>query len=409
MNENQILELTTPKLINWQRTVNQSNARFKILRCGRRTGKTFFIILDSINLCLKYHNLSFAYVGLTYGHAKDVVWEDYMKLTDGLLEYKNSNELTLRFKNGSRIKLYSWDSIDNMLGKKYHKVYLDECAVAKNLKFAWENVIEPTLLDYHGEAWFTSMPRGKGQFKALIDETKHLDEWQDFHFTSYDNETIPDIKIDLENKRKTISPSVFAQQYLAEFTDLEGRIYSEFKRDDALSECPFEPERYGVSIDFGYNHPLAVYLYALDKDNNIFVLKELYERKLNDLQRLEKIKELTNGYEIDIAVADSEDPIAIEQLNRELDFEVKQAKKGQGSVNAGINIVKGAFHSGRLTISDKCINLIDELEVYSWKIDKEGKETEVPVKEFDDGVDSLRYFVTEIEDTDLLTIDDIFM
>ncbi len=398
-----------PRLITWQQTVTQNNARFKILRCGRRTGKTFYFIIDSLSLGLLYPNLSMAYVGLTYGHAKDVVWEDYIKLAGGLIEYKNSQELIIRLHNGSRIKLYSWDSVDNMLGKKYHKVYLDECAVAKNLKKAWEDVIEPTLLDYHGEALFASMPRGKGQFKAMIDESKKKDDWQDFHFTSYDNDTIPNVREDLDRKRRDIAPSVFAQQYLAEFTDLEGRIYTEFKRDDALQECPFTPIRYGFSVDFGYNHPLAAYVYAIGSDDQIHVIKELYARKLDDLQRVQAIKDLTDEYRIDVAVADSEDPIAIQQLSRELNFRVDPAVKGKDSVFQGINEMKSAFHSGQLTVSDTCTNLIDELEIYSWKLDAEGKETDQPIKENDDACDSVRYFVTKIRNTSLITMQDIAM
>jgi PBSX family phage terminase large subunit len=398
-----------PRLINWQKTVTNNQARHKILRCGRRTGKTYYFIIDSLNYGLRYPNLSMAYVGLTYGHAKDVVWEDYLKIAGKYIEYKNSQELIIKLHNGSRIKLYSWDSVDNMLGKKYHKVYLDECAVAKNLKKAWNDVIEPTLLDYHGEAVFASMPRGKGQFKQLIDESKNKDDWQDFHFTSYDNETIPNIKYDLDRKRRDIAPSVFAQQYLAEFTDLEGRIYTEFVRDDALRECPFEPERYGFSLDFGYNHPLAAYVYAISKDDKIHVMKELYMRKLDDKMRTNAIKNLTANYNIDIAVADSEDPIAIMQLNRELPFRLDPAVKGKDSVLQGINTVKSAFHSGQLTISDRCVNLIDELETYAWKMDKDNHETDQPIKDNDDAVDSMRYFITKINNSNMITLDDIIL
>jgi PBSX family phage terminase large subunit len=395
--------------MSWQQTVQNNEARFKILRCGRRTGKTFFFVIDSGSLCLKYPNLSLAYVGLTYGHAKDVVWEDYIKLFGAVIEYTNSSELVLRFHNGSRIKLYSWDSIDGMLGKKYHKVYLDECAVATNLTHAWDNVVEPTLLDYRGEAWFASMPRGKGQFKKLIDDSQSKDDWQDFHFTSYDNSMIPDVKAELDRKRKDIAPSVFAQQYLAEFADLEGRIYTEFQRDDARP-CPFIPERYGLSVDFGYNHPLAVYLHALSKDDKVHVLKELYVRKFDDEQRKKAINGLVEGYEISVAVADSEDPIAITQLNREINgVNFQPAIKGKGSVLSGINTVKSYFHKGDLTIDPTCVNLIDELEVYSWKINKSGEETDEPIKENDDACDSIRYFITKIATTQHFTMEDIVM
>lgn len=385
-----------PSLMKWQSQVVKSPARFKILRCGRRSGKTFGIIVDSLSLCMQYPNLSMAYVGLTYGHAKDVVWEDYLKLADSLIEYKNSAELLLKLKNGSRIKLYSWDSIDNMLGKKYHKVYLDEVAVPKNFLKSWNDVIEPTLLDYHGEAWFTSMPRGKGQFKQLIDESKTKDDWQDFHFTSYDNEMIPNVKEELDRKRKDIALSVFAQQYLAEFTDLEGRIYTEFNRDDTLDEIPFEPKRWAISIDFGYNHPLAAYLSAIGADDSVHVYKELYQPKLDDKQRLEALKQLIGDKPIDFGVADSEDPLAITGLNRDLPFKIHEAKKGKGSVLSGINLMKSAFHSGKLTINSKCVNLIDELEFYSWKLDKSGQETDEPIKEKDDACDSIRYLIVHL-------------
>lgn len=381
--------------MTWQTTVANNPARFKILRNGRRTGKTYFFIIDSLSLGLLYPNLSLSYVGLTYGHAKDVVWEDYLKLAKGLIAYKNSQELLIKLHNGSRIKLYSWDSIDNMLGKKNHKVYLDECAVAKNLKKAWDDVIEPTLLDYHGEAIFASMPRGKGQFKQLIDDSKTKPDWQDFHYTSYENETIPNVKAELDQKRKDISQSVFAQQYLAEFTDLEGRIYTEFNRDDTLPEPPFEPVGYGLSIDFGYNHPLAAYLHAIGPDDQVHVLKELYERGLDDAQRLAKIKELIEGYEITTAVGDSEDPIALLSLSRELGFTVEPAAKGKGSVFDGITEMKSRIHKGDLTVNDACVNLADELESYSWKLNIAGLQTDEPIKEMDDACDSVRYFVTK--------------
>lgn len=389
--------------MTWQRTVAHNQARFKILRAGRRVGKTYFFIIDSLSLGLLYPNLSLCYVGLTYGHAKDVVWEDYLKLADGLIAYKNSQELLIRLHNGTRIKLYSWDSIDNMLGKKYHKVYLDECAVAKNLKKAWDDVIEPTLLDFHGEAIFASMPRGKGQFKKLIDESKTKDDWQDFHFTSYDNETIPGVKQELDRKRNDISPSVFAQQYLAEFTDLEGRIYTEFNRDQTLIDIPFEPVTWGFSVDFGYNHPLAAYLYAIGPDDQVHVYRELYERKLDDTQRLAKIKELTEGYDITVAVGDSEDPLAIVSLNKELPFTIEGAVKGKDSVFNGITEMKSRIHKGDITFNDSCIYLADELEAYSWKIDKAGEQMDEPIKEMDDAVDSVRYFITKFYTRHIVT------
>ena len=49
--------------------------------------------------------------------------------------------------------------------------------------------------------------------------------------------------------------------------------------------------------------------------------------------------------------------------------------------------------SKKLHITKDSVNLIKELSIYSWKLDKEGKAMEVPVKLFDDCLDGLRYSI----------------
>jgi phage terminase large subunit len=132
------------------------------------------------------------------------------------------------------------------------------------------------------------------------------------------------------------------------------------------------------------------------------VYKELYERKLDDEQRLKKIKELTEGYDISVAVGDSEDPLAIVALNKHLPFKIEPAVKGKGSVFNGITDTKSRLHKGDLTINEACVNLVDELETYSWKVGKDGEETDEPIKEQDDGADSLRYFVTKFYSREII-------
>ena len=100
---------------------------------------------------------------------------------------------------------------------------------------------------------------------------------------------------------------------------------------------------------------------------------------------------------------------AIVQLNRDLPYRIDPAIKGPDSVLTGINLVKSAFHSKQLTISDQCVNLIDELESYAWKLDKDGNETDKPNKENDDAVDSLRYFIMKMNGNNRITLDDIYM
>jgi len=385
--------------MEWQKQVAKHPARFQVLRCGRRTGKTFGFIIDGLEIMAKYPNISLGYIGLTYSHAKDVVWEDFLNIAKDLIVYKHSQELVFKLSNGSRMRLYSWDSVDQMLGKKFHKLYLDEVAVARNFWSSWQNVIEPTLLDYNGEAVFASMPRGKGQFKQLVDYANKTDDWKSWHFTSYDNDRLEGVSDRLDALKKRLPASVFAQQYLAEFTDIEGRVYTEFVRDDAVSSVPFKPRYYGFSVDWGYNHPLGAYVYAVGKDDKVCVIKELHQSRLDAKQRESKILELVSGYDIRLAVGDSEDPIAIKSVNEVVNFNLEPAEKPKGSVMSGINTIKTLLHTKDLTIHERCVGLIDEMETYAWKKNKSDKETDEPVKENDDGVDSLRYFISKLHNS----------
>ena len=68
-------------------------------------------------------------------------------------------------------------------------------------------------------------------------------------------------------------------------------------------------------------------------------------------------------------------------------------EQANNDVSAGIKWTNMMFSTGRLRISDKCVNLIKELQVYSYDEDasiKEGRD--VVKKEMDHAVDALRYF-----------------
>jgi len=85
---------------------------------------------------------------------------------------------------------------------------------------------------------------------------------------------------------------------------------------------------------------------------------------------------------------DPENPAAIEELKRRM-VNVREVKKGKGSVVAGINIVRELFKSNRLYISSECVNLIMGLETYSYAESKgERDPNENPAKENDDEVDA---------------------
>ena len=154
-------------------------------------------------------------------------------------------------------------------------------------------------------------------------------------------------------------------------------IYTHWKQTDHFPQC--DDICYG--LDFGYNHPTALIKIGF-VDGKVYAQELLYESKLtnNDLAYVIKTLGITKSSEI---FCDTARPETIEELRR-TGLNVKPALK---AVYDGIQMVK----SNPLFITKESTNLIKELKSYKWKVDKDGKVLDEPVKFNDDAADALRY------------------
>ncbi|MBQ3893152.1 MAG: terminase family protein, partial [Mailhella sp.] len=103
--------------------------QYGVLICHRRFGKT---VLALFRLCrnataagASYRG---AYIAPTYRQAKDVAW-DYLKTIARAADAKvNESDLSVRFGNGSRIRLYGAENPDSLRGLNLCDVVFDEVA-----------------------------------------------------------------------------------------------------------------------------------------------------------------------------------------------------------------------------------------------------------------------------------------
>lgn len=382
-----------------QQTIARSKARFKVLVCGRRFGKTVYEGEEATAACI-YQPNPVRYFATTRDQAREILWNDLIRNVAGTANYVKKDEtrleVTLKSHLGftNTITLGGWENIEASRGKKTGLLLLDEVDSMRGFDTAWNEVLRPTLTDTKGRAIFSGTPKGYKTLYRLSQRPAEDSDFEYFHFTSYDNPLIDPSEID--KAKRELSPNQFAQEYLAQFKKMEGLIYDEFDRDRHVKPCPFEPVRWLLCIDFGYNHPLAAYILAVSADDHIHVARELYKQRLDDQQRLSELRKLIADTPLDGAVGDSEDPIAILQLGRDLGINLEGAVKGKDSVVTGINMVQSVFHTDELTIDPSCENLCWELENYAWKLDSNNQPTDQPVKEDDDACDSIRYGVMKI-------------
>lgn len=361
--------------------------RFRVLCCGRRTGKTTLAI-DQIKGRASIPNSRIAYVANTYQQARDIAWEQLKSECVNAAASINEARLEIRLVNGSFIILRGWEAIETLRGQRFDLMVLDEVAQMTGFWEAWSEVVRPTLTDTKGEALFCSTPKGFNHFYELYNKENEDPDFKSFHFTTYDNPHIPPEEID--KAKIELTADRFAQEYMADFRRTEGLVYKEFDRKKHLIKAQDIPQTFVKifgGVDFGFTNPAAVLTLGKDRDNRYWVLDEWYKTGQTDAQIADYVAAL-NWHE---CYPDPESAGGIEELKRRK-VNVREVLKGKDSIRNGISVVRELFKANRLFIQQGCFNLVHELETYSYP-DKKAfhNEEENPIKENDHLVDSLRY------------------
>lgn len=213
-----------PHPAQWQ--VKREAARFNVLDCGRRWGKTTFAISELVPDMLAGHPV--AWFAPTYKMLAEV-WREFRRVLRPVTKEVNKQERRITLITGGFIDFWSLDREGAVRGRKYKKVVIDEAAMVPHLQAAWQEVIRPTLTDYRGGAWILSTPRGLNFFHLLFtwgqDETKP--DWRSWHLPTSTNPYIDPREI--EAAREELPEAVFAQEYLAEFLQGEGAVFRRVK------------------------------------------------------------------------------------------------------------------------------------------------------------------------------------
>ena len=138
-------------------------------------------------------------------------------------------------------------------------------------------------------------------------------------------------------------------------------------------------------MDFGFNHPSAMILVGI-KDGDIYVLDELYKRRLTNIELIQEAEKFVIDKNISI-IADSAEPDRIKEFRNNGFFSIRSAEKGKNSVKSGIDYLRGR----KIFINTKCVNTLKEIQNWQYKVDKEGNVTEEPVAFNDDAIAAIRY------------------
>lgn len=200
------------------------------------------------------------------------------------------------------------------------------------------------------------------------------------HTTYLDNRFLDDAYIRVLNELKETNYSYYEIYALGKWGSLEGLVYPHWELVDEMpADC--EVRRWGQ--DFGYNNPSATVLIGI-MGRDLYVQELLYESELTNAQLIDRLKPIPGLLTLQ-GFLDSAEPDRIQEF-RNAGFNVRPARK---EVKAGIDKVK----SYRLKVVKGSQNLINELELYCWKLSRDKEPLDEPVKQHDHALDALRYAV----------------
>jgi PBSX family phage terminase large subunit len=386
------------KLTNAQAQIANDTHRFRVINIGRRGGKTTLAV-EEIKGMAVYKEARIAYIAPTYQQARDIAWQMLIKELQPIILKQNESRLELEVRNlketTSLIQLRGWESIETMRGQRFDLLILDEVAMMRNFWSNWEEVLRPTLTDTRGGAIFISTPKGFNHFYDLYNLENKDKDYKSFHFTTYDNPFMPIDEID--KAKNELPEDRFSQEYLADFRKTEGLVYKEFSRERHL----FNDDRMAINsidriagIDFGFTNPCAVLTIKVDYDSTYWITDEFYKTGQTDVM----VAEYVASQKYNKVYPDPESPSAIEEL-RKRGVNIREVIKNKDSIRNGITQIRELLKANRLFIHSRCINLIEELESYSYPEKKDAhNEEEAPIKEHDHAVDALRYALSSQED-----------
>lgn len=155
-----------------------------------------------------------------------------------------------------------------------------------------------------------------------------------------------------------------------------------FNHQQTIDSIPDESKLLGYGIDFGWQDP-SVLVGVYQMGDSIFVNEMIYARHLTIPDFIYRIKDLGLNLRDDY-IADSANPQAIEEMRRN-GINCKPVQKS--TILHGIDLMK----RNNLYITANSTNTLEEFQQYVWKQDKNLKNLDEPIDNFNHSIDSVRY------------------
>ena len=368
------------KLASTYYHVKESKAKIQVHQGGSRSGKTFSILTALIELCHKNSGLVITICRKTFPALRATAMRDFFEILNKEEIYNpdlhNKSDATYQLW-GNMVEFISIDQPQKVRGRKRDVLFINE-ANEINLE-DWRQLLLRTtgrvLIDYNPS----------DEFHWIYEEVIPREDAEFFRTTYKDNPFLPESVV-MEIERFKTADENFRKVYgLGERGTSQATIFTHWTE---INQIPNEYKLLNIGLDFGYtNDPTAIV--RVYTDGHGFAVDELcYATRLTNSD-IAKVLRDNEVHRSDVVICDSAEPKSIDEIHAH-GFNTHGARKGKDSVKNGIQFL----HSRPLLITARSVNLIRELRNYKWKEDKNGKQLNEPVDNFNHAIDAMRYAIT---------------
>ncbi|MCC7494865.1 MAG: hypothetical protein IT204_21120 [Fimbriimonadaceae bacterium] len=337
-------------------------ARFKVLCCGRRWGKSTL----ALNACLEAIGQGAQvvwYVAPTF-RMVDLHWRTLRRHLRGRFPGTlHQAQRRAVFATGAEIAFRSADNPDHLRGVGLDYLVVDEAAFLPDGAAVWGEALRPALADRRGRALIISTPKGRNFFHQLWlrGRDPQQGEWAAFRYPTASNPYIAAGEV--AAARAELPQRIFEQEFEAAFLDDGGAVFRGVRQAAVATPTAPYPGRFVIGVDWAKREDYTVFV-VLDTLAQTVVAVERFNQIDYTLQT-QRLQALCAAW-APVAVQAEQNSIGeplLEQLQRD-GLPVRGFKTTAGSKAKVIEQLALALEQGALRLPPNEV-LLAELEAYT--------------------------------------------
>ena len=359
------------KLIGYSPTKKQSEiingvlnteAKYHVVSLGRQSGKSLMAMNLVLYWLINHRPCKILWVSPVYSQANKVQHElDEAIRNSKIIDTCNYSDNYIKLKTGSEIYFRSAERYDNIRGYTFDYCIVDEAAYIK--EEAWTTAIKPTLAVRGKKILFLSTPKGKNWFYNLYQLSNVNSNYQAYNGPTSTNPFVKQTEIN--EARQTLPPNIFKTEYLAEFVDDGGEVFSNLS-NNTFNEWPKPNGTIYCGIDLGKQNDYTVATF-MDNNGNIVEIYRDNHKAWNDM--IIELSALINKYNAKTYIeVNNVGDVIFEQLKSK----VKQIEPFVTSNRSKTEAIEGLIldlNEGNIKIPNKELfsPLHNELSVFTYE------------------------------------------